>query len=233
MPGAARFAHGADEMPWVCCSLPQCINICWAHAFVLACLSSCWLPQPCSSCCQLHLPCLVRSQTGGLGAMKVVKSAAHYTEAARDEITLLSQIAERDPGKRSRTGWVGVGVWLAAKWMGGTACCKAARRHGYLPRFMQGSACVALHPCAVFPVDVRVLDLHPVAPPAAPQTTPTTAAAWWTGLSTRGRTAATCAWSLRCWATTCSRSSGAHWLTGWPTGIAILRSCTYAHLPAD
>lgn len=39
-------------------------------------------------------------QTGGLGAMKVVKSAAHYTEAARDEITLLSQIAERDPEDR-------------------------------------------------------------------------------------------------------------------------------------
>ncbi|PSC68985.1 SRSF kinase 1 [Micractinium conductrix] len=39
-------------------------------------------------------------QTGSLGAMKVVKSAAHYTEAARDEITLLSQIAERDPEDR-------------------------------------------------------------------------------------------------------------------------------------
>ncbi|KAL4427663.1 hypothetical protein ABPG75_001752 [Micractinium tetrahymenae] len=36
-------------------------------------------------------------QTGRQGAMKVVKSAAHYTEAARDEITLLSQIAEKDP----------------------------------------------------------------------------------------------------------------------------------------
>lgn len=38
-------------------------------------------------------------QTGRQGAMKVVKSAAHYTEAARDEITLLSQIAEKDPGR--------------------------------------------------------------------------------------------------------------------------------------
>lgn len=37
-------------------------------------------------------------QTAQLGAMKVVKAAAHYTEAARDEITLLSQIAENDPG---------------------------------------------------------------------------------------------------------------------------------------
>ncbi|KAI3424978.1 hypothetical protein D9Q98_008359 [Chlorella vulgaris] len=36
-------------------------------------------------------------QTAQLGAMKVVKAAAHYTEAARDEITLLSQIAENDP----------------------------------------------------------------------------------------------------------------------------------------
>ena len=38
-------------------------------------------------------------QTGARGAMKVVKAAAHYSEAARDEITLLSQIAE-DPGAR-------------------------------------------------------------------------------------------------------------------------------------
>lgn len=44
---------------------------------------------------------MVRDEaTGGLGAMKVVKAAAHYTEAARDEITLLSQIAEHDPGAR-------------------------------------------------------------------------------------------------------------------------------------
>ena len=35
--------------------------------------------------------------TGGLGALKVVKSASHYAEAARDEITLLSQIKEQDP----------------------------------------------------------------------------------------------------------------------------------------
>lgn len=31
-------------------------------------------------------------QTGQHAAMKVVKSAAHYTEAARDEITLLTQV---------------------------------------------------------------------------------------------------------------------------------------------
>ena len=37
-------------------------------------------------------------QGGRRGAMKVVKSAAHYTEAARDEITLLSQITDSDPG---------------------------------------------------------------------------------------------------------------------------------------
>lgn len=48
-------------------------------------------------------------QTGGLGAMKVVKSAAHYTEAARDEITLLSQIAERDPGQACAEGF-GLGI---------------------------------------------------------------------------------------------------------------------------
>jgi serine/threonine protein kinase len=35
--------------------------------------------------------------TGTFGAMKVQKSAQHYTEAARDEVTLLSQIAEGDP----------------------------------------------------------------------------------------------------------------------------------------
>ncbi|EFN54568.1 hypothetical protein CHLNCDRAFT_58196 [Chlorella variabilis] len=39
-------------------------------------------------------------QTGELGAMKVVKAAAHYSEAARDEITLLSQIAQNDPEDR-------------------------------------------------------------------------------------------------------------------------------------
>lgn len=39
-------------------------------------------------------------QTGRQGALKVVKAAAHYTEAARDEITLLSQIAEKDPEDR-------------------------------------------------------------------------------------------------------------------------------------
>lgn len=122
-----------------------------------------------SLCCQLHLPCLVQAQTGGLGAMKVVKSAAHYTEAARDEITLLSQIAERDPGKRSRKEWVGVGVRHAAERLGGTARCKAAKGHGLTtaagwhgcpPHFVQGSACAALHPCAVVPVHVSVPDLH-------------------------------------------------------------------------
>lgn len=50
------------------------------------------LPSP--SLCWLSF-----RQTGRQGAMKVVKSAAHYTEAARDEITLLSQIAEKDPGQ--------------------------------------------------------------------------------------------------------------------------------------
>lgn len=52
-------------------------------------------------CCRNAAPL----QTGGLGAMKVVKSAAHYTEAARDEITLLSQIAERDPGQACAEGF--------------------------------------------------------------------------------------------------------------------------------
>ncbi|KFM25750.1 SRSF protein kinase 1 [Auxenochlorella protothecoides] len=37
------------------------------------------------------------THTGGLGALKVVKSAPHYAEAARDEITLLRQIRESDP----------------------------------------------------------------------------------------------------------------------------------------
>ncbi|CAK0782897.1 hypothetical protein CVIRNUC_006092 [Coccomyxa viridis] len=37
------------------------------------------------------------SQTGHTGALKVQKSASHYTEAARDEITLLTQIRDGDP----------------------------------------------------------------------------------------------------------------------------------------
>lgn len=41
---------------------------------------------------------LVRdAETGQVAAMKVQKSASHYTEAARDEITLLSQIRDNDP----------------------------------------------------------------------------------------------------------------------------------------
>jgi hypothetical protein len=47
--------------------------------------------------------CVADLQTGQQGAMKVVKSAAHYTEAARDEITLLSQITGNDPGERRRS----------------------------------------------------------------------------------------------------------------------------------
>jgi serine/threonine-protein kinase SRPK3 len=35
--------------------------------------------------------------TGGRGALKVVKSASHYTEAARDEVQLLSRAKECDP----------------------------------------------------------------------------------------------------------------------------------------
>lgn len=50
---------------------------------------------------------------GGLGAMKVVKSASHYTEAARDEITLLSQIAQNDPGAGSAAE--GAGTALACQ----------------------------------------------------------------------------------------------------------------------
>jgi serine/threonine-protein kinase SRPK3 len=34
----------------------------------------------------------------GLGALKVVKSAAHYAEAARDEVQILARVAARDPG---------------------------------------------------------------------------------------------------------------------------------------
>ncbi|KDD75940.1 hypothetical protein H632_c427p3, partial [Helicosporidium sp. ATCC 50920] len=37
------------------------------------------------------------STTGTVSAMKVVKSAAHYTEAARDEVLLLSAITKHDP----------------------------------------------------------------------------------------------------------------------------------------
>ncbi|KAG1652904.1 hypothetical protein FOA52_015926 [Chlamydomonas sp. UWO 241] len=40
---------------------------------------------------------LDRDNPGTYGAMKVQKSATHYTEAARDEITLLRQIATGDP----------------------------------------------------------------------------------------------------------------------------------------
>jgi len=35
-------------------------------------------------------------QTGGYVALKIIKSAQHYTDAARDEITLLKQIADGD-----------------------------------------------------------------------------------------------------------------------------------------
>lgn len=37
---------------------------------------------------------------GALRAMKVVKSASHYTEAARDEVTLLNAVASHDPDGR-------------------------------------------------------------------------------------------------------------------------------------
>lgn len=36
-------------------------------------------------------------ETGGLGALKVVKSASHYAEAARDEIQLLTALRDGDP----------------------------------------------------------------------------------------------------------------------------------------
>ena len=36
-------------------------------------------------------------ESGERAAMKVVKSAPHYTEAARDEVTLLAQIRDSDP----------------------------------------------------------------------------------------------------------------------------------------
>ncbi|KAF5836896.1 kinase-like domain-containing protein [Dunaliella salina] len=41
---------------------------------------------------------VVNNETGAYGAMKVQKSAKHYTEAARDEIVLLAQISQGDPG---------------------------------------------------------------------------------------------------------------------------------------
>ncbi|KAL6748122.1 kinase-like domain-containing protein, partial [Haematococcus lacustris] len=40
---------------------------------------------------------VINNVDGGYGAMKVQKSAKHYTEAACDEITLLTQIKEGDP----------------------------------------------------------------------------------------------------------------------------------------
>lgn len=40
---------------------------------------------------------VIDAKTGSYGAMKVQKSEKHYTEAARDEITLLSQIRDHDP----------------------------------------------------------------------------------------------------------------------------------------
>lgn len=45
---------------------------------------------------------LVRDEAegGALRAMKVVKSASHYTEAARDEVTLLNAVALHDPDGR-------------------------------------------------------------------------------------------------------------------------------------
>lgn len=76
-----------------------CCHASHAHAIAQA------VSRLCCILCNIILTCLLLQtltnnlQTGGLGAMKVVKSAAHYTEAARDEITLLSQITERDPGK--------------------------------------------------------------------------------------------------------------------------------------
>lgn len=55
--------------------------------------------------------------------MKVVKSAQHYTEAARDEITLLSQIAEKDPGAPA-----GLQAWQRCGGAGGGAARTPARR---------------------------------------------------------------------------------------------------------
>jgi len=43
---------------------------------------------------------VVNNETGAYGAMKVQKSAKHYTEAARDEIVLLAQISQGDPENR-------------------------------------------------------------------------------------------------------------------------------------
>jgi hypothetical protein len=43
------------------------------------------------------------NETGGLGAMKIVKSASHYTDAARDEITLLTQVRKRARARAVRT----------------------------------------------------------------------------------------------------------------------------------
>jgi serine/threonine-protein kinase SRPK3 len=40
------------------------------------------------------------SQTGGFAAMKVQKSASHYTEAARDEVKLLDDIQKGDPRRQ-------------------------------------------------------------------------------------------------------------------------------------
>ena len=40
------------------------------------------------------------AQTGGFAAMKVQKSASHYTEAARDEVKLLDDIQKGDPQRQ-------------------------------------------------------------------------------------------------------------------------------------
>ena len=42
------------------------------------------------------------SETGECAAMKVVKSATHYTEAARDEVQLLQCARDRDTDDAAR-----------------------------------------------------------------------------------------------------------------------------------
>ena len=106
--------------------------------------------------------CAPHPQTGGLGAMKVVKSAAHYTEAARDEITLLSQIAERDPGKMRP--WQAALVCRALEW--GWAVkwqCKCGRRRAWQGRDQR--LLLLLRPLLLIRLPIGANRLHSFTPP--------------------------------------------------------------------
>jgi Ser/Thr protein kinase RdoA (MazF antagonist) len=133
-------------------------------------------------------------------ALKVQKSAAHYTEAAYDEITLLQQVRSVVLVRPLHTVHTSQGC---------AALCQPTNVTHHGLKILSRSA-ERSHPSWRPDTAVVVGDALGRLGAAGDRFrrgipgTSTAAACCWIRSSTRARMGSTCAWCLRCWATTCS-----------------------------